>query len=273
MIVLVTDSTAYFTKAEAAALGVVMVPMTYTQEGRTVYTEGYIDEDAAYLTSIAKNIGRYATAQASLSAFWSTFEDILAQGNQVLCITISSRFSGTYANAMKAAQEIGGTDIEVVDSKTTAGAMYLLLKKARQFLDDGMTLVQAALKLREEREKAKTYFSVEDMGPLRRSGRLGFVRMSVSTVLNIRPVLKNTDGGVTTHALARGKHDQLRVLEQTIKNYQPPVIVQYCGVDGLADALVKRLQAKGIPVLRRLIGPVLAIHLGLTCISITWLES
>ena len=43
MITIVTDSSSYLTQAEAAALGVVMVPMSYSI-GRAVYPEAFVDK-------------------------------------------------------------------------------------------------------------------------------------------------------------------------------------------------------------------------------------
>ena len=273
MIVLVTDSTAYFTQKEAKALGVVQVPMTYTYEGRRLYSEGYIDEDeSTMLPAVAGGVTHYSTAQASLAAFLSTLEDILADGSQAIVITISSRLSGTYANAHKAAQELGGDRVAVVDSKTTAGAMYMLLAKAREWIDAGLTLPEVVARVKEAREKTRTFFSVEDMEPLRRSGRLGFVRLSVSTILNIRPILKLTSGGVNAYGMARGRQEQMRLLEDAVAHYRGPVVVQHCQADGMAAQLAQRLRLKGIPVMERLLGPVLAIHLGSGCLSVAWIE-
>ena len=273
MIILVTDSTAYLTREEARALGVIQVPMTYTHEGRTLYTEGFVEEDAPFLPVVAGSALSYTTAQASLSAFLSTLEDIIADGNQAIVITISSRLSGTYANARKAAQELGTDKIAVVDSKTSAGAMYLLLLRAREWINSGFTLSEVAAKLKDSREKTHTFFSVEEMAPLRRSGRLGFVRQSVSTILNIRPILKLAAGGVTSYAVARGRHEQLRILEETLSSWKAPIVVQHCRAEDMAAQLTHRLRDRGIPVVQRTIGPVLAIHLGNGVISLAWEEA
>jgi DegV family protein with EDD domain len=273
MIILVTDSTAYFSQKEAQALGVVQVPMTYTYEGRTLYTEGYIDEDEKVLPTVADGVAHYTTAQASYSAFLSTLEDILQDGNQALVLTISSRLSGTYANARRAAQDLDGEKITVVDSKATAGAMYLMLVKAREYINSGLTLAEVAVKVKEDREKTRTFFSVEDMAPLRKSGRLNFVRLSVSTILNIRPILKLTSGGVNAYAMARGRHEQIRLLTEAAANCNVPVVVQHCRADEMAGQLTQRLRDQGVTVLQRLLGPVLAIHLGSGCLSVAWIEN
>ncbi len=273
MIVLVTDSTAYLTRQEAKALGATQVPMNYTYEGRTLYSEGFVDEEAAVLPAVFGSEEHYSTAQASLAAFLSTMEDILREGNQVLCLTISSRLSGTYANARKAAQELGDDRVVVVDTKTTAGAMYLLLKRAREWINEGLSLQEVAARVREAREKTRTFFSVEDMAPLRKSGRLGFVRLSVSTILNIRPVLKVASGGVTTYGLARGRHEQLRILKDVVQKARAPVVVQHCHAESMANQLSQSLREENIPVEIRLLGPVLTIHLGSGCLSVAWMEA
>lgn len=272
MIVLVTDSTAYFTRGEARAQGVVQVPMSYAHEGRTTYTEGYADENGAMLAAVTGGPGHYTTAQASYAAFLSTLEDIVSRGHQALVLPISSRLSGTYANAYKAAQTLGDDRVAVVDSKTTAGALYLLLLKAREWIRQGASLGEAAQRAKEYREKTHTLFSVEDMSPLRRSGRLNVVRLSVSSILNIRPILKLAAGGVNAYALARGGQEQLRLLEEAAAKSQTPVVVQHCRAQEQADLLARRLRSRGVGVIQRGLGPVLAIHLGGGCLSVAWVE-
>ncbi len=272
MIVLVTDSTAYFSRREAQAQGVVQVPMNYAHQGRTAYTEGYADENDAMLGLVTANPGHFTTSQASYAAFLSTLEDIVAEGHQALVLPISSRLSGTYANAYKAAQALGPERVAVVDSKTTGGALYLLLLKAREWIRQGLSLGEVALKVKEYREKTRTLFSVKDMTPLRKSGRLNLVRMSVSTILNIRPILKLTGGGVNAYGMARGQQEQLRLLEQAAAHCQTPVVVQHCRAEDMAQQLAQRLQARGVPVMKRTLGPVLAIHLGGGCLSVAWVE-
>lgn len=205
MIAIVTDSTAYITREDARALGVVVVPMTYSIGGHQLYTESYIGENGMFESLLKKNPPGQRTSQATMSAFMSTFEELRSAGHQVLCLTISSRLSGTYSNAAIAARELGGADISVVDSRTTAGGLFLMARAARRMIDEGMTLDQVTQRLKALRDKVKVIFSVEDMGPLRRSGRLGVVRLSVSTILNIKPILKCADGSVVSCGIARGR--------------------------------------------------------------------
>ena len=268
MIYLVTDSTACLSRQEANDLRALVVPMNYIRDGRETFPEGFI-EDWQPLPD--QSLTGYSTAQASSASFLDIFSRLKEQGHQALCLTISSRLSGTYANALKAAEETGDC-VQVVDSRTTGGAMYLLLREARDMFDDGTSLTECFERLKQLRKRSRTLFTVQEMEPLRRSGRLGFIRSSVSTLLNLRPLLTLSDGSVVSHSLARGRQDQQRMLIQGLTGKPSEVIVQHCGDEEAADDLARRLMDKGICVMKRRIGIVLAIHLGIPVLSTVWME-
>jgi DegV family protein with EDD domain len=272
VIYLVTDTTAGLTRQEAKELGAVMVPMSYARQGRAFIAEGYAEDFHPPQANTGVELGHYTTAQASAAAFADVFEQIVSAGHQALCLTISARLSGTYLNACQAANEVGKGQVEVLDSRTTGAALYLLLRRARQMLDTGMGL-KAAEQVRLLCDSTHTLFSVQDMGPLRRSGRLGVVRLSVSSLLNVRPVLRVQDGGVVTHALARGRQQQLRELAAALQGPPRQVAVQHAAAPEDAQMLAQRLTAMGHEVSVRGIGLVLSIHLGLPCLGIGWLEA
>ena len=208
MITIVTDSTAYLSHEEALDMGVVIVPMSYSFGDSQGINEGCIEEDRHAEMQVAEHIDQVHTSQAPISAFLSTFSRIRRAGNDVLCITMSSRLSGTYSNAVLAARELGNKHIEVVDSLTTCSGLYLLICEASRRIQNGDKLASIAKQLNKIRSRVHLAFSVDDMTPLRRSGRLGNVCMSVSTMLNIKPILEVRDGAVVSAGLARGKMDQ-----------------------------------------------------------------
>ena len=104
MIVLVTDSTAYISAAEAAALGVMVLPMTYSVDAQAPVNERYVDDNGDFERLIRENPTTLRTSQVSFVRFQSAFEELRAAGHQILCMTISSLLSGTYGNAFNAAR-------------------------------------------------------------------------------------------------------------------------------------------------------------------------
>ena len=272
MTIIVTDSTAYLTRSETTILGVRVVNMSYSLDGRSLYTEGCVEENGACEQTVSRYMGRLRTSQAGFSAFMSVFDDLIRAGHDVLCLTISSRLSGTYGNARMAARETAQDRIEVVDSLTTGGGLYLLIREARRLLDSGLDIRQAARELRQVRGRVKTVFSVEDLAALRRSGRLGNVRMSVATILNIKPMLKCLDGGIVSCGITRGRHEQLSTLIRMMGAFQGLVVVQSFHAPASVRFLTQRLLQKGCRTVERRVGPVLGIHLGVGSIGLAWME-
>ena len=271
MIAIVTDSSSYLSQAEAAALGVVMVPMFYSI-GRVVYPETFVDKERRFEHILDGAPAMLHTSQATLNAFLAAFDAIKKRGDEILCLTISSRLSGTYGNALVAARDLGGEGIAVIDSRSTAAGLYLLLRAARRFVKEGLPLEEVARRVSDLRDKAHLTFSVDDIGPLRRSGRLGGLKLSVSTILNIHPMLRCQDGAIIATGVTRGRHEQQRQLVYSVPDDVKDVVVQHYRAEAQLTQVIRQLQDAGKNVSVRGIGPVLAVHLGKGCIGVAWIE-
>ncbi len=271
MIVIATDSSACMTKEGAHELGVIYVPMTYTLCGKT-YTESFIGANGDFVPLIEAEADPH-TSQPAIGRYLRTFKALRKAGFEVLCLTISSRLSGTFSNASACAHDLGGDGIRVVDTRTTALGLAFLVKEARRLIAQGATLDEAAESITRIRDRVKTVFSVSDMAPLRRSGRLGPVRQSVSTILNIRPLLTCRDGAVVACGITHGPTDQLRQLARSVPENALEVAVQYISESEAARDLAGMIcQRLGGEVMIRKLGPVLGIHLGVTVLGVMWFE-
>lgn len=269
------DSAAGISRQEAEQLGAHYVPMTYTVD-RKQFVEHYIGENGQFEPYIERQDVERRTSQASVAAFITAFERQLAKGRQVLCITISSRLSGTYANAVMAAKEVNEDEIKVLDSRNCAGGIYFLILRAQELIAEGLPLADVAEALIVERKRIRNVFTVNDMANLRKSGRLGVVRLSVSTILNLRPILCLQNGSVFSQSVARGNHEQLRMLVESVPEGTRFVVVHSREnnpqLTTFQEMLHKRL-GDGLELRIVSLGPVLTIHLGLTYLGVCWMDS
>ena len=275
MITLVTDSTAYLTKEEAAALQVRLIPMHYAAGGKS-YSESFVDCNGDFAQQIkAVGTGACATAQASVSDFVGVFQAIVNGGGEALCLVISSRLSGAYSSACIAAKAVDPEKVRVVDSRTTAGGLALLLKQAAALVRQGYPLADIATRVKKMRERIGVAFSVENMDALRRSGRLSIVRQSVSSILNIRPILclEKDGGALISGGTVRGRNGQMQALTDRVPDGATEVIVESLGSAYRALALTERLRARfpQAAVSQAAVGPVLAINIGLDVIGVAWI--
>lgn len=273
MIAIVTDSTSYFTKKEAKDLGIHVVPLNYSVKSQTYYED--FSECNMDISPILKNDPMsVTTSQASVLVFKNIFKELADKGYEVLCIVISSRLSGTYSSASIAAKDVGENKVKVIDSLTTAGGLQLLVKEAIKLSKSETSLIR----LYEMIEKIKVHiglvFSVDDIGPLRRSGRLGIVQQSITTVLNIRPILACQKGTVVALGLARGRTAQTNKLAELVPKTATDVIAHYIEDDEVSKTYYEKIKQifsnKKIPFIR--IGPVLETHIGSGILGLAWIN-
>lgn len=271
MIAIVTDSSSYFKKSEASELGIKVVPLNYLVNNQRYY-ESFSNQNGDFESLLRAN-SKFSTSQPNMAAFLSCFEEELAQGNEVLCITISSRLSGTYGTAYMAAKQAASEKIAVLDSRLTAGGLYILIKEAKKLIVSGLSLNETVKELLILRDKITIVFSVDDMTPLRNSGRLGFVRMSVGTILNIKPILLCRDGAVVSDSDARGSSEIIKKLLLKISDSAKEIVINYIGNTRTATNLysVIRDAHPAVPIKLQKMGPVLGIHLGLNVVAVSFL--
>ncbi len=272
MIAIVTDSSAHLCRGEAEALGVTVVPMTYNLSGQQTYWESYMDENGDYEQLVDANMEKLRTSQASYASFMGEFLELIESGADILCLTISSRLSGTFGNASMAARDLAPDRIMVVDSLTTSGGLYQMVREARRLLDGGMSLSEAAAALTALRNCVRIAFTVDDIAPLRRSGRLGVVRLSISTILNIRPVLRCVEGSIISTGVVRGRNEQMKTLVDSLPKEPCDCLVEGFMADEQMVQLKAKVEAKGHRATIRRIGPVLGIHLGRGCLGVSWID-
>ncbi|MCL1902871.1 MAG: DegV family protein [Oscillospiraceae bacterium] len=276
MITIVTDSTSYFKKSEAEELNIKVAPNNYSIDGQN-FDESFVDKNGDFESLLISSgaSGALSTAHVNLSEFLNCFEEEVKNGNRVLCITLSSRFSGAYNTANAAAKQVDDNNVFVFDSRLTAGGLYLLIKEAKSLIESGMDLNEIVEKeLPKIRDRITIAFSVDDMTPLRNSGRLGFVRSSIGTFLNIKPILLCKDGALVADCTVRGDREVIKKLLFQLGKSPKKIVISYIGSNQLASDLynIIKINHPAAELSLQRVGPVLGIHLGFKMISVSFIK-
>ena len=82
------------------------------------------------------------TSQFSVGDFIAVYEPLLADGREIVSVHLSAGISGTYESAVQARERLsaegkGGERIHIVDSRTAAGGMSLVLVAAANAVKAG----------------------------------------------------------------------------------------------------------------------------------------
>ncbi|GHV40664.1 hypothetical protein FACS189490_06200 [Clostridia bacterium] len=149
------------------------------------------------------------TSMPPIGDYTDAFKTALDDGQDILCVTLTQKFSTSYASALNAREilleEYPDRKIFVVDSKTVAGVQGLMVLEAARMLKDGVPLETAAQKLTLMKEQSMIYITVDSLKYLQKGGRIGKVASLAGTLLNIKPIIVMKDGELVPMSMVRGR--------------------------------------------------------------------
>jgi len=140
------------------------------------------------------------TAMASTGTMLEAYEKLRDEGcDEAIFITISSKMSGIYENAMIAKNMVEGIKVTVFDSKTVGYLQCKMAFLAHDMAKAGKSMEEIVEALSYIRDHNHIYFAVADLKYLVKNGRLSNAAGFVADVLKIKPLLEiNKDGAVVT---------------------------------------------------------------------------
>ena len=235
---IIVDSTADMAPAVAARVGIVPLTIHFGQEE---YIDGVTITGEEFYEKLVESDILPTTSQASPYVFEEAFREAVEAGFDVVCITCSSKLSGTCQSARIAAGEFPGR-VHVVDSNSIALGSGILTEYALTLLDKGLNAEEITWKLLQKREDIRLLALVDTLEYLKKGGRLSAAAALTGSLLNIKPVITLTDGEIKVLGKARGSRQGNNLLVQEIGkaggvDFHKPVMLGYTGI---SDALLRK---------------------------------
>jgi DegV family protein with EDD domain len=145
------------------------------------------------------------TAAPSVGEF-VTFFSSSAEG---IHLSISSRLSASYQNALLAVEELGNQRYRVVDSLNLSSGIGWLALKAADLREEGHTLEEIEGEIRSWIPKVRTAFIPQTLEYLYKGGRCNALQALMGGMLKILPVIYvQSDGTLGVGEKARGKRQK-----------------------------------------------------------------
>ena len=201
--------------------------------------------------------------------FKEVYEPLLAEGKDILAITITSKLSGMYNSAFQAKEMFPGANIEVLDSRYGAIALIWPLIKVLEAAEAGATLAECKVLAEKAFNNVGLFVTPEDLKYLHRGGRIGSSQRFIGTALNFKPIIELTGGVLEGLERVRTRKKALdRLVELLIERIDGRTPV-YLGVthanapDVAAELLEKAeslIESKGSVTTP--VSPAIGVHLG-----------
>jgi len=277
---IITDSTNDLTRGILDNYGTTIVPL-FVDFGEESYKDG-VDLTPERLFELAeeKNI-LPKTAAPSPYDFAGYYRQYLDSGYDIVVITISSKISATYQNALLAAEEFPKDRIWVTDSLNLSTGIGLLVMLAGEYAREGLSAGEIAAKIQDIIPRVRVSFIVDTLEYLYKGGRCNSLQNMVGSVLKIRPVIGVADGRIIVQDKVRGDkkkalHKILDRISQTKEKIDfSRVFITYSLGGEEEAAYLKDCLQKAVPaeeILLTQAGCVISSHCGQKTIGIIYAE-
>ncbi len=268
-----SDSDLPFNIAQERNIPVVQMP--YTLDGVE-----YLDDNGktGQEKTLFKRMREGSTPITSLlptAVYLDYFEPILKE-KDLLFIAFSSQMSNTIKNIYEAREILLEKYPErkflVVDTLSISMPMTLLVLHAHDMYLNGASMEEIEQWVLENRFRAQTWLTVEDLIYLKRGGRITSTSAFFGSMLDIKPILTmGRCGKMVPESKVQGYKKALKtIVEKTVENIIDPdkqtIVIMHADIEPSAIELEKMLEAalpeaKGHIKLYH-VGPVIGAHCG-----------
>lgn len=222
---IMTDSAADLPVETAQRLGIQVLPIPITVDGRSYYERVDLTNEEFYRVLLScRQIP--TTSHINASRYLDEYQKAFQAGNtHLINVTINSMGSNMYNAACLARrlfyEDSGVTEsqfcIEVVDSRTYTMAYGLAVRRAAEQAAAGVDFEQILAGLRDWFSRVEIAFSVYSLEFVKKSGRVSCAAAFVGDLLGLRPMIVFSGGAATVVDKVRGDHNVVPKLLEVVK--------------------------------------------------------
>ncbi len=214
---IVTDSHSSISPAEAAILGVHVLPMPFDINGQA-YFEG-VNITRQQFFEYQRAGARIGTSQPAPAAVMELWDTLLTEYETLLYMPISSGLSNSCQTAIALAKEAPYAGrVFVVDNGRVGTPLHRSVLDAIELVEKGHSAAECRAALEAARNDVVIYLAVETLEYLKRGGRISSTTAAVGTLLNIKPILHLTTGKLEPYKKARGMNKACETMLESLRS-------------------------------------------------------
>ena len=253
-VLITADITCDLNKELEERSGVVVMPLHIVTGGKSY--EDWVDITPEELYDIFYETKELPhTTAVSVGEYIEFFKPYVDAGYDIVHISLGSKLSVTHQSSKLAAAEFPGR-VFSVDSNSLSSGSGLLVIKAAEMRDAGLSAKEIYENLNGMLRKSHASFVIERLDFLHAGGRCSTIAMLGANALALRPsieVQNNNGGAMVVGKKYRGKYDKvlLQYMEDTVGKYDnidtDRVFITHAGTSKEnVDAVYDALKAKNI---------------------------
>lgn len=217
-----------------------VIPMTITF-GETEYQDGVTLNHKQFYEMLIESDTLPVTSQIPPFFFEEAMKKAVAQGDEVIAITMSGKLSGTWQSAVIAAENFPGS-VYVVDSENVTVGEHILVDQAFRLIDEGLSAAEITENLNLLKKRIRLVALLDTLEYLKKGGRISGAAALAGSILSIKPVIAIQNGEVAVLGKARGSKQANNLIVEQIRAAGG---IDFCmpyflGYTGLSDDLIRK---------------------------------
>ena len=276
---IVLDSTSDFVDARDRHANMRLVPLYVLFDGESLRDHVDVSSDAFYeRLAAAKTLP--TTSQPTPGDFLACYEELAGAGfERIWSLHLTSKLSGTYESARRAAEQLGDR-VRVVDTETASLAVALLAEAVDRRLAAGTTDEEIDALVERFRRVNRVVFTVATLEYLQKGGRIGKAQALAGSLLNVKPILTVEDGVIVPLGRVRGRQKALAEFAsvfaaETEDSEGLHLAIAHANapewVDVLTD-MARKVRPKATVDLVEPLGAVVGTHAGPGAVGFFWFQ-
>jgi fatty acid kinase fatty acid binding subunit len=277
---IVLDSTSDLFDARDRHSNMRIVPLYVLFDGEAL--RDHIDiGPAAFYERLASSKTLPTTSQPTPADFLACYEELRAAGfARIWSLHLTSKLSGTYESAVRAAEQLGGDIVRVVDTETASLACALLAEAIDRRLERGTTDEEVEELVARFKDVNRVVFTVDTLEYLQKGGRIGKAQALAGSLLHVKPILSIRDGVVEPIGRVRGRQ---KAIEEFSKLFAAEtedgdglrLAIAHANAPEWVDVLTEmahRVRPRSTVELVETLGAVVGAHAGPGAVGFFWFQ-
>lgn len=217
------------------------------------------------------------TSQATYIEFKEAFDKYTSEGKKIICITGSSKSSGTYQSATLAKEDCENVEISVFDTLNLSLGSGQYVIKACELIDEGKSYEEILEELENIRESVHLLFVPSTLTYLKKSGRVPSATAMIGNLLHVQPLFYVENGDIKMLEKIRGAKKVPHTMVDVLINMndgklEDKIVTIGCGANydemkGLEEEVRKRINARKVMFTRG--GVCICSHTGPDIIALS----
>ncbi len=271
------DSTCDLSPELCEKYGVTMLPLYIVKDGKS-YKDMVEITPTDIFNHVATGGAITSTAAINVDDYINYFKPLSDSNDGVIHIDISAEFSSCHQNARIAAQDFD--NVYVVDSRNLSTGSGLVVLKAAEYIEAGLSAKEVADKLNQLVAKVEASFVINKLDYLRKGGRCSALAALGANLLSLKPCIEVKDGKMSVGKKYRGNFDACieKYVTERIEGREDidksRIFITHTGCDrGIVESVRKKLTGYGFEeILETIAGCTVSSHCGPNTLGVLFIR-